>query len=101
MKIQTLSFLFWVEGVGGYSHFPLKEFNYIFRVLLFSHSIKIAFQRKQFFHIVYCSPFILYICPFCFVILSMGSMSFTLVEFVTIEEYIKYIHFSTLLVLAG
>ena len=83
MNIQSLLFIFSVEGGEGDSQLPLKECNDIFRGLLFSVSMKIA----------YCSPFILYICPFCFVILSMGSMAFTLLEFITIEQYITYIHF--------
>lgn len=62
---------------------------------------KIVFQWKPFFHIAYCSSFILYICPFIFVILSMKSMGFTIPEFISFEQYIAYSHFPTLMELTG
>lgn len=36
MNFQSLLLIFWVEGVGGDSEYPLKEYNDIFKVLLFS-----------------------------------------------------------------
>lgn len=91
-NIQTLLFIFSVEGVVGDSHFPLKQFNHISRVLLFS-KCEINISLKKEFHFVYCSPFILCLCPFCTVILSVRYMGFTLPEFMTIEHYIRYSRF--------